>query len=158
MKLEKWALIAEIVGGIAIVVSLIFVGFEVRQNTQATQIAAYQQLINGISEFNTQTLANPELRAVRIKLDAGTRIEELNPDEQQVINAFLYLAYRNGDMAYMQYRSGIIGEERLISGMGILVNLLELPTVQMHWNQRKSGFVAEYRAYIDELIKGSGSQ
>jgi len=158
VKLEKWALIAEIVGGIAIVVSLIFVGYQVRQNTQVTQVAAYQQLISGISEFNTQTLANPGLRAVRIKLNSGTRIEELNPDEQQIINAFLYLAYRNGDMAYMQYRNGMIDEDRLISGLGILVNFLELPTVQRHWEQRKSGFVVEYRAYIDELIEQARNQ
>ena len=158
MKLEKWALIAEIIGGIAIVVSLIFVGYEVRQNTQATQIAAYQQLINGISEFNIQTLENPDLRAVRNKLESGTSIEELNPDEQQIINAFLYLTYRNGDMAYMQYRGGLIDEERLISGMGILVKFLAIPTVQSHWNQAKSGFVDEYSDYIDALIETTGSQ
>lgn len=158
MKLEKWALIAEIVGGIAIVVSLIFVGYEVRQNTQATQIAAYQQLINGISEFNIQTLENPDLRAVRNKLVSGANIKELNPDEQQIINAFLYLAYRNGDMAYMQYRGGLIDEERLISGMGLLVDFLELPTVQSHWNQAKSGFVEEYSDYIDGLNETTGSR
>jgi len=52
----------------------------------------------------------------------------------------------------------MIEEDRLISGMGILVNLLELPTVQSHWEQRKSGFVAEYRDYIDELIENARNQ
>jgi hypothetical protein len=49
MKLEKWALVAEIVSAIAIVLSLIFVGLQVRQgasatalNTRAIEVAAYK--------------------------------------------------------------------------------------------------------------------
>ena len=158
MKLKKWALLAEISGAVAVVVSLVFVGYQVRQsneqsalNTTALQLAAYQQLVDGISEFNVQTLENAELRAVRVKIEAGTQIEDLTPDEWQVINAFLYLIYRNGDLAYLQYRRGIIDEERLRSGMGILVNYLAMPTVRKHWDRAKQGFVADYSDYVDRL-------
>ena len=164
MKLQKWALLAEILGGIAVVVSLIFVGYQVQQsneqaalNTSALRLAAYQQLIEGISEFNIQTLQNAELRAARIKLEDGTKIDELDPDERQIINAFLYLAYRNGDLAYMQYRQGIIDEERLLSGMGLLVDYLAYPTVRAHWNGAKEGFVRDYRIYIDQLVEDAKS-
>jgi hypothetical protein len=151
-------------GGIAVVVSLIFVGYQVQQsneqaalNTSALRLAAYQQLIEGISEFNIQTIQNAELRAVRIKFDGGTKYDELNPEEQQIINAFLFLAYRNGDLAYMQYRQGIIDEERLLSGMGLLVGYLAYPTVREHWNGAKEGFVRDYRNYIDQLVEDTES-
>ena len=164
MDLKKWALLAEVLGGIAVVISLIFVGFQVQQsneqaalNTNALRLTAYAQLIDGIDEFNIQTLQNAELRSVRIKLEAGTQVDELNPDEQQIINAFLFLAYRNGDLAYMQYRQGVIDEERLISGMGLLVNYLAIPTVRAHWDRVKMGFVAEYRSYIDQLVENTKS-
>ena len=164
MKLKKWALLAEILGGIAVVLTLIFVGYQIQQsneqaalNTSALRLTAYQQLVDGISEFNIQTLQNADLRAVRIKLEAGTSIDELNPEEDQIINAFLYLAYRNGDLAYMQYRQGIIDEERLLSGMGLLVDYLAIPTVVAHWNQAKEGFVADYRNYIDQLVEDAKS-
>jgi len=164
LDLRRWALFAEISGGIAVVVSLIFVGYQVQQsneqaalNTTALQVTAYQQLIDGISEFNVQTMQNPELRAVRMKVDAGAAIEELNPEEQAIFNAFLYLAYRNGDLAFLQFQKGIIDENRLRSGMGLLVNYLEVPTVRQHWDQAKGGFVAEYRNYIDHLVEENGS-
>ena len=38
-KIEKWAHIAEIVGVAAVVMSLIYLGYEVRQNTTAVQMA-----------------------------------------------------------------------------------------------------------------------
>ena len=43
-KLQKWALIAEVIGAVAIVVSLIFVGFEVRQGAEAQRAATVLQL------------------------------------------------------------------------------------------------------------------
>ena len=42
-KLSDWASIAEIVGAAAIVVSLLFVGVQVRESTKATQAATQQQ-------------------------------------------------------------------------------------------------------------------
>jgi hypothetical protein len=38
MKLSEWAHIAEVTGAVAIVASLIFVGLEVRENTQVTRL------------------------------------------------------------------------------------------------------------------------
>ena len=145
-------------------ISLIFVGLQVQQSneqaaltTNALRLTAYAQLVDGISDFNIQTLQNAELRSVRTKLEAGTQLDELNPDEQQIINAFLFLAYRNGDLAYMQYSQGVIDEERLISGMGLLINYLAFPTVRAHWDRVKMGFVAEYRTYIDQLVENTKS-
>jgi hypothetical protein len=45
MRLEKWALIADIVGATAIVISLVFVGLEIRSNTLATQAATFQATV-----------------------------------------------------------------------------------------------------------------
>ena len=44
MRLEKYALIAEIVGAVAIVLSLVFVGLEIRENTRATILTSDRAL------------------------------------------------------------------------------------------------------------------
>jgi len=157
VNLQKWAFIGEISGAVAVVVSLVFVGYQLKQsneqaalNTRALEQTAYQQLIEGISDFNILTIENASLRIARNKLESG---EQLDSDEEDVINAFLYLAYRNGDLAYLQFEKGFIDEERLRSGMGLLVNLLSLPSVQAHWNQAKFGFTASYQIFIDGLIE-----
>jgi len=155
-KLRKWALIAEILGAVAVVVSLGFVGYQLQQsneqaalNTQALERAAYQQLVDGISEFNLTTIQSPELRSARQKLESGV---ELTTDEKFLMNAFLFLAYRNGDLAYLQYQQGIIDEQMLLSGLGLLINYLYYPWVQAHWERLQVGFVDSYRDYINQLI------
>jgi hypothetical protein len=39
MKLEKWALIAEIVGGVSVVITLIFLIAGIRENTAVTRVS-----------------------------------------------------------------------------------------------------------------------
>ena len=52
-KLQDWALIAEIVGGASVVVSLIFVGVSVRQNTDAILVANHQSIVAMDIDRNT---------------------------------------------------------------------------------------------------------
>jgi len=47
MKLERWALIAEIIGGLAIVVTLAILIFEVRNNTAAIQAQTIEAQVAG---------------------------------------------------------------------------------------------------------------
>ena len=155
-QIQKWALFAEILSAVAVVVSLGFVGYQLQQsneqaalNTRTLQLAAYQQLIVGISEFNLSTIRSSDLRVVREKVESGA---ELNTDEASILNAFLFLAYRNGDLAYLQYQQGFIDEQRLLSGLGLLINFLYLPLVQAHWEDQQEGFVDSYRDYINQLI------
>ena len=156
MNLQKWALIAEILGGVAVIASLGFVGYQLQQsneqtalNTRALELAAYQQLIERISDFNLITIQSPELRVAREKIRSGA---EFSSDEAGVLNAFLYLAYRNGDLAFLQYEQGIIDEQQLRSGLGLLINFLELPLIQKHWEGAQQGFVDSYRDYINQRI------
>ena len=62
MKLEKWALIAEIIGGVAVVFSLIYVGFQVAQNTQAIRINTVQQSLSWILNESEHILLYEDLR------------------------------------------------------------------------------------------------
>lgn len=45
MKLKQWALTAELVGAVAVVVSLVYVGAGIRQNTCAIMAANHQNLL-----------------------------------------------------------------------------------------------------------------
>jgi len=151
----KTSTVVEIVSAIAVVVSLIFVGFEIRnsseqveQNTQALQIAAYQDLIGRIVEINT------------LHIEEATSIETLlafespSDDQTQKLTNFLWILFRHGDMAYFQFEKGAISEERLKSAMAPLVLRLEYPQVKEHWEKTKTVFVPAYQAYIDNEIEG----
>jgi hypothetical protein len=70
MKLAKWVQIAEIVGAAAIVTSLVFVGFQIRESTTATYAATYDQLQADMVSWRIELATHPEtVRAFRYFLD-----------------------------------------------------------------------------------------
>jgi len=111
MKLEKWALIAEIVGAAAIVISLIFVGLQIRATSVASYAATYDQLAADAMQMDLLMATNSNLRA---------NIQEQYGLEQDDVHYYTRAATRLYERAYLAWRYGRLGErewERYRSGM-----------------------------------------
>ena len=96
--------IRETLGFVVVVASLVFVGVEIRQNSQSVQAATYQDLIAQITNLNVLEIENPEFGAlVQATLD-GPSPER--PDETQIrqMAPYLWLLLRHGDLAFSQYQ------------------------------------------------------
>jgi hypothetical protein len=146
--------ILEIISASAVVISLVFVGFEIRnsseqveQNTQALQIAAYQDLIGRIVEINSISIAESMNVESLIAIDSPTE------EDLRKLSNFLWILFRHGDMAYFQYEKGAISEERLESAMGPILARLRYPQVAARWKTMRVSFVPAYRKYIDLQIE-----
>ncbi len=155
MGREKRKILFESVGIVAIVASRVFVGIETRNstrqavlNTQALEIAAYQDLMDNIAEMNAIIVQDPELAALMYKATRTT--EALTDLEQYRYTRALFMRFRHGDMAYFQYERGAIDEARLRSALHILD--LENPKARDFWESRQQNFVESYRNYIGRLI------
>ena len=155
MAREKWKDLIESVGIVAIVASLVFVGIETRNstrqavlNTQALEIAAYQDLMDNIAEMNAIIVQDPELASLMYKATRTT--EALTDLEQYRYTRALFMRFRHGDMAYFQYERGVIDEARLRSALQILS--LDNPNARDFWESRQQNFVESYRNYINRLI------
>ena len=71
MSIQEWAAIAEIIGAVAVVASLVYLAVQIRQNTHELSM----------------TLKSTELSAFERNVDAGNRIREifiLNPDVSEL--------------------------------------------------------------------------
>ena len=119
-ELQKWALVAEIIGGIAIVLSLIFVGFEIRQssdetalNTIAIKTNAFYVLSNSISNLNQFRVDNPEFEQIRMKALAND--PSLTELEKSRYRGYIQMVFRLSELAHLQYENGIIDEASLRS-------------------------------------------
>ena len=156
---QKYGIIAEVVSAAAIVISLIFVGLEIRQsasqteqNTLARKVSTYQELISKITELNRIQIDNPELAQAVVKVETHEPVE-LTERESQILYRHSWILFRHGDIAYYQYQSGLLSQERLKSSLGPLVSQFEYPWYQLRWDQARVNFVPEYREFIDRIIQ-----
>ena len=153
MERQQWKDLLEVIGFLAIIGSLYFVGLETRnsaeqtaQNTQAIEISAYQQLTANITEMNAMTLEDSEAAGVLLEARGA---DPANPRQYRLLSAY-FMTLRHGDIAYFMYERGAIDEERLRS------TLRPLPLANERgiefWENNKHVFVPGYRDYIDGLI------
>ena len=143
--------VLEIITAIAVVISLIFVGFEIRNsseqmelNTQATKISVYQDLIGRIVDINKLSIEN--------SWDFNSIISKpsLTAEEINEVDSFIWILFRHGDMAYFQYENGAISIERLRSSLMPLLARLNIPYIQNRWDKSKQNFVKNYQRFIDD--------
>ncbi len=152
---SKANLIAQSLSAAAVVLSLVFVGLEVREsgrqtalNTRSVQASAYQELIGRILDFNEANVARPEL----IITISRALFDSLPEDEQRQRRSIVVARFRFGDLAYYQYELGMLTEERLESAIrpatGPICSWLFLEV----WSDMKDNFVSSYRQFIDDII------
>ena len=153
MKLERWALIAEIASAAAIVSTLIFLILEVRAGTEAT-IAANRQSLAGRTEALLLAAAtSPELSRVRAKLAAN---ETLTDEEYHHFSAFTGAGLRLSEEAYLQYRDGQLDEEYwLTRGENLVASRLESSVAREMWSDwRELGYItADFRDWLDQALE-----
>jgi len=158
-KLQEYALLAEILSATAVVASLIFVGFQVRQqseetalNTRAIETAAYQDLISQIGLINTLVIENGDFAEIRAKGFSGAGFD--SQAERSRFIAYANLVVRHGDLAYRQYTQGLISEDDLESVLTPMRQMIPASEeFRNRWLGLKQGLNPEYVEYIEELIE-----
>jgi hypothetical protein len=108
-KLSNWASIAEIVSGVAVIITLVFLILGIRENTEITRASAYDRNIDSLNEVRGWIANNPDLATLyRAFLDDETvsieepRITQLNLMMNAIFGVF--------EKAYFAYEYGHIGQ------------------------------------------------
>ena len=145
----------ETASAVAVVISLIFVGLEVREsarqtelNTQSLQVSAYQDLIAQINAMNILLFEFP----VAGTLFGASSSEDLSSEEYGQLTALYLLVTRHGDLAYYQYELGMLTEARLESALGALNDWVCTPLFSEFWSNFRQNFTASYRDFVDSKI------
>ena len=108
--LSEWAQIAEVLGVIGVIVSLLFVAYSVNQNTEALQGSNGNILFERHAELQSAIVNDPSLAEIVVKLSGES--PELTPVasirwERYQLNMLDIWA-----MAFNRYRQDLIGAEQ----------------------------------------------
>lgn len=107
-KLSDWASLAEIVSGVAVVVTLMFLILGVRENTEVARAASYQAIQDGINRLAEGMLHDPEVLSVWRRFENGVSGEFTEAEQDRLI-VLLRIAYRSYETAYYSRQYGTLG-------------------------------------------------
>ena len=147
-KLQEYALIAEIVGAVAIVISLLFVGFELRRNTDAFYAQSRQAVLESSQEELFEWVRNTDIHNSVIKQGI------LTSEEQTKINFFLLAILRVREYSWLQYENGIIDQEQWDTEVGVIGIVLSSVRTRKWWEEvGKAQFNPEFSAFVDDYLQ-----
>ena len=149
-KLSDWASIAEIVGGVAIVISLIYVGLQVSDSTRAVRSATANDAAAVTISWYLEV--GSDAQRSEIFFNGITNIESLSPEETYQFTMMLHavmLAFQN---AYYLSQEGTLDPEVQQSMTNVILSAKDGPGFQYYWDVRGELFRSDFAAYVDELL------
>jgi hypothetical protein len=100
--------LGELMGGIAVVVSLVYVGLQVRQNSNSVRAASHIAIKQLSSEITTQLLA-PDM--ARIYIEGLKDSSSLTPEDRVRFHSLMLSLFGTYEAAYFQSFYGTIPTE-----------------------------------------------
>ncbi len=150
MSLEGWAAVAEIVGAIAVVATLIYLAIQVKQNTGAIQSSNAMVLHNNISDLARDVARDRELGGIIVRALAGT--DELSPAEKMASYGWFYTFLKTGELAHMRYRSGDLEKKYWDATLVFFRAYWQTPGFREYWAHRKAAFTPDFQSAVEGWI------
>jgi hypothetical protein len=152
MTLEDVYFIASIFAAIGVIISLVFVGLQVRQSTAATRAAAAQTVHGNFSNWYTSLQNQPEVLGLTIKgFRDYQRLTEI--EKAQFITVFMSFSLYHQD-AFFKWKDGSLSPELWRGWESVSMNLFTNSGGKEFWEERGYMFSQSFQNYIDtDLMK-----
>ena len=153
MNWEAIATIAEMVGAIGVIASLVYLAVQIRDNTRSSRIQQQQESTRQFVDFMDILLLNPELAALHDKGRDNPR--ELDPVELVRFRRLLLRGFWYFSAQYHQYTLGALGEDEWSESAKIIRNYLAHVGVQEWWlNADGRDYVSpSFADYVDREME-----
>ena len=152
MNLNDLANIGQVIGAVAVVVSLFYVAHQIRQNTNAVRSATSQTVHEHFANWYHVLASDPVLSQIAAK---GLRDYTSLSEQERVrfIAAFMsFLSYSQN--AFLKWRQKLLAPELWLGWEFVIMNLVCAPGGKAFWKDRGYMFGEEFRRYVEnDLMK-----
>ena len=153
MDLSYYANLAEILGTAAIVVSLVYVAVQIRQNTRATRLSTAQNISHELRDVTALVAMDAEMSEIHLR--AIVNIESLTPTEKHRFYILTTALYRVFENAYFQNREGALDPYTWQGVVGQILIARDSSGYQTFWTDRKGLFSEDFQTYIENGLPKS---
>jgi hypothetical protein len=152
MNLSDLANVGQVIGAVAVVISLIYVALQIRQNTNAVRVATSQSVHEHFANWYNSLACDASLSKIVIDglRDYGSLSET---DKVRFVAIFMaFLSYSQN--AFIKWKQGLLAPALWMAWEQIIMNFTGAPGGKAFWKERAYLFGEEFRRYVeDDLMK-----
>lgn len=150
MNIESMANYADVIGGIAVIVTLIYVGIQIRSNTNTVRSAAAQSVHEAFAIWYRMVAADATL--AQLVTDGLRDYSSLSEtDKARFVSTFMAFLSCSQD-AFIKWREGSLSAELWMGWELVMMNLVSAPGGKDFWSERSYLFGEEFRNHVENVI------
>jgi len=150
MDIQDWGAIGDLVGGVAVVATLIYLALQIRQNTIAVRLSTLHDVKDAISEVNLLAAEQGDLAEILVK--GFQDLDQLSGAPRARFYTWfhnLFLGYEN---LYLQYLAGALDPSHWSGMAQHMKDVSSVPGIQAWWADRAPWFTEEFRNYWENEV------
>ena len=141
--------IGDFVGGIAVILTLVYLAVQIRHNTRSTKLASMQSTMLAAQNVAILPAQDRDLaRVVRVGL---TTPEELDDDEFQQFRYFLMNMLRVHEDMFVQHRAGVVDDETWMARASSLRTIFSMPGGRRVWDS-SNAYRPDFQAWLQSEL------
>ena len=148
-KLNKIHKVGELVAAAAVVVSLLFVGYEVQQNNETQKRLTTRSLARDWS-YAVESLQEAELACLYLRMWTGS--SDLTPGESMRVNMLLWRVYKVHEEFHYQYLDGEMDASVWTGFRNTTLSAASNQAFRDWWSHYRQTFGDRFRQHMDDMI------
>ena len=151
MNLQSLAHIGEIIGTVVVILSLVYLAVQVRQNTEAQRTENYARALERLAAFQSMLSTGSEISTIFSKGLADS--SSLSTQEKIRFNWSMYEAFGAFEFMFHAAKKKSIDEEIWSRWSHAIAWYLTFPGVHKWWTVRPLPFTESFSVFVESLLK-----
>ena len=149
MNWEAISAIAQMIGSIAVVLSVLYLALQVHQSTRIAKLAAQDAAATSLREVTRPFAENADL--ARVWRRGLENLQSLPAEEQARFFHSCYQFLKAFETIHFHHIHGVMDEQIWQGWCGLLRHYIASPGMEHYWKLREDLFSARFRQFIREL-------
>jgi hypothetical protein len=153
MSLQDLGSLGELISAVAVVVSLLYLAVQIRQNTRSVRSSTFQSAVRDTTEIIDPMIHYPELN--RIWYDGVHDFDSLSTEDRRRFAAYMTSTLRRLENLVYQTNEGTLAPESWEGVRANFKNTFSYPGTLVWWKRARHLFNRQLQEFIDnELSDG----
>jgi hypothetical protein len=150
LDLQALGNLGEAIAAIGVIISLVYLAVQVRQNTRSIRAATYQGVLESSRAILNDFYAGPDVREFFLR--AGKSLEGLTEDDRLRLHTMGLVAFRHMDNALYQQRVGTLAPDLWEGYARAFAGWLRYPGFAGWYLENQASFSPQLRAWVGEAL------
>jgi hypothetical protein len=150
VTLSEFAALGEAIGGVAVLVTLLYLAYQFRQTAAIERTAGQRELLSRCRDWVELTTVNPDLVEVLRKTLADW--DAATPEEQERANGWMLSAALQAEQAVYMWHERLINEVSYKGFVGVIVAIAATPGGRRWWAHARIALGNDISDLVDQEL------